>query len=66
MAIIPFDAALFGGASNNGQMIVEADAKHETAALISAVAQVLTGRSEAKARNGSGSLSLLGKLLGKK
>ena len=66
IAVIPFDAALFGGASNNGQMIVEADAKHETAALISTIAQVLTGRSETKTKSGGKSVSLLGKLLGKK
>lgn len=66
IAVIPFDAALFGGASNNGQMIVEADAKHETAAILSTIAQVLTGRGESKAKSNSGSVSLLGKLLGKK
>ena len=66
IAVIPFDAALFGGAANNGQMIVEADAKHETAAMLSTIAQILTGRSESKAKSGGGSVSLLGKLLGKK
>ncbi len=66
LAVIPFDAALFGGASNNGQMIVEADAKHETAAVISTIAQVLTGRLESKTKGSSESVSFLGKLLGKK
>ncbi len=66
LAVIPFDAALFGGASNNGQMIVEADAKHETAAIMSTIAQVLTGRLESKGNGSSESISFLGKLLGKK
>lgn len=44
--VIPFDPALFGMASNNGQMIVEADPKSEIAGSFDSLAQVLTGRRE--------------------
>jgi pilus assembly protein CpaE len=47
-AIIPFDAALFGTASNNGQMIAEANPKSPIAESFKQIAQVVTGRSEAK------------------
>ena len=56
---IPFDAALFGTAANNGQMIAEVSASHKTAELFRQMAQVLTGRAEAK----RGRPGLLGKLL---
>ena len=48
MAIIPFDAALFGTAANNGQMIAEANPKSPIAESFRHIAQVVTGRSEAK------------------
>jgi pilus assembly protein CpaE len=47
-AIIPFDAALFGAAANNGQMIAEANPKSPIAESFKQIAQVVTGRSEAK------------------
>lgn len=47
-AIIPFDPALFGTASNNGQMISEADAKHPTAEIFNVLGQILTGKAELK------------------
>ncbi|MBL4890875.1 MAG: CpaE family protein [Rhizobiaceae bacterium] len=47
-AIIPFDPALFGTASNNGQMISEADAKHPTAEIFDVLGQILTGKAELK------------------
>ena len=45
-AIIPFDPALFGTASNNGQMVSEADAKSPIAAHFEFMAQLLTGKAE--------------------
>ncbi len=45
-AVIPFDAALFGTASNNGQMISEFNAKHPTSEMFEFLAQVLTGKAE--------------------
>lgn len=59
LTVIPFEPQLFGTAANNGQMIAEVSANHKTADLFRQMAQVLTGRAEAK----RGRQSLLGKLL---
>jgi pilus assembly protein CpaE len=59
LTVIPFEPQLFGTAANNGQMIAEVSANHKTADLFRQMAQVLTGRAEAK----RGRSSLLGKLL---
>lgn len=48
IAIIPFDPATFGTASNNGQMIGEVSASHKTTELFRQLAQHMTGRVEAK------------------
>jgi pilus assembly protein CpaE len=65
VAVIPFDAQLFGTAANNGQMIAEVSAKHKNAETFLQLAQLLTGRSEVK-KGKSGLLTpLLGKLLKK-
>ncbi len=66
LAVIPFDAGLFGTAANNGQMIIESEPKHETSRLLMSIAQALTGRSEVKSAGKAGSSSILGKLLRKK
>lgn len=47
-AIIPFDPQIFGTAANNGQMIAEVSANHKVAETFRQLAQLLTGRSEAK------------------
>ncbi len=47
-AVIPFEPQLFGTAANNGQMIAEVAAGHRTAETFRQLAQLLTGRSEAK------------------
>lgn len=59
LTVIPFEPQLFGTAANNGQMIAEVSANHKTADMFRQMAQVLTGRAEAK----RGKQSLLGKLL---
>ncbi len=60
---IPFEPQLFGTAANNGQMIAEVSSSHKTADMFRQMAQVLTGRAEAK-RARSGLLSpLLSKLM---
>jgi pilus assembly protein CpaE len=56
MAVIPFDPQLFSTASNNGQMIAEVSAKHKTAEMFLNMAQILTGRAEAKRGQRSGML----------
>ena len=53
VAVIPFEPQVFGTAANNGQMIAEFSNSHRTAETFRQLAQVLTGRSEAKkARSG--------------
>jgi pilus assembly protein CpaE len=59
LAVIPFEPQLFGTAANNGQMIAEVSANHKTAEIFSQLAQILTGRTEAKRTAGG----LLGPLL---
>ena len=48
IAIIPFEPHLFGTAANNGQMIAEVANSHKVAETFRQMAQVMTGRSEAK------------------
>jgi pilus assembly protein CpaE len=47
-AVIPFEPQVFGAAANNGQMIAEFSNSHRAAEMFRQLAQVLTGRSEAK------------------
>ncbi len=48
IAVIPFEPQLFGTAANNGQMIAEIASGHRVAETFRQLAQVLTGRTEAK------------------
>jgi pilus assembly protein CpaE len=48
LAIIPFEPQIFGTAANNGQMIAEVSKGHKTAEMFRQLAQILTGRAEAK------------------
>src|SRR5690606_4087229 len=43
LAVIPFDAALFGQAANNGQMIAETDAKTPVNEMFDLIARTVTG-----------------------
>lgn len=65
IASIGFDPQLFGTAANNGQMIAEISASHKTAESFRQIAQILTGRAEAK-RQRKGLLSPLLAKLGKR
>ncbi len=65
IAIIPFDAQLFGNASNSGRMISEMDGKSSTAETFSQIAHVITGRASAKKAKKGGLEKVLG-LLGRK
>jgi pilus assembly protein CpaE len=60
IAIIPFDAALFGNAANSGRMISEIDAKSPIAETFSQISHVVTGRIAVKKTKKGG----LGKMLG--
>ncbi|QLF69063.1 CtpF protein [Peteryoungia desertarenae] len=62
VAIIPFDAVLFGTAANSGRMIAELDAKSPTAEIMSQLAHLVTGRATLKKPKKSGLGSLLGML----
>ena len=50
IAVIPFEPALFGTASNNGQMISEADAKSPIAETFETISQILTGKAEVRSK----------------
>lgn len=63
LAVIPFEPHLFGTAANNGQMIEEVSSSHKTAEMFRQLAQVLTGRAEAKRSRGSMLLPLFAKLM---
>jgi pilus assembly protein CpaE len=66
LAVIPFEPALFGTAANNGQMIAEVSASHKSAEMFRQLAQVLTGRAEAKRARGGLLTPLLAKLMKRK
>ncbi len=65
VAIIPFDAQLFGDAANSGLMIAEMNSRSPVAETMSQLAHVLTGRAEVKKRKRGGLAGLMG-LLGRK
>ncbi len=65
--VIPFEPAIFGLAANNGQMISEADPKHEIGNSFDLLAQALTGRREIQPEQQKQSVgSLLSRLRRKK
>ena len=66
MAVIPFEAQLFGNAANNGRMLGEMDAQHAIVKSISEIAHILTGRAELKPKAKPGIASLIGKFRSKK
>jgi pilus assembly protein CpaE len=66
LAVIPFEPQIFGTAANNGQMIAEVSANHKTAEMFRQLAQVLTGRAEAKRARGGLLTPLFAKLMKRK
>jgi pilus assembly protein CpaE len=66
LAIIPFDAHLFGTAANNGQMISETDAKSPVNAAFDLIARTVTGRAEPRRQKKSALGPLLSRFRGKK
>lgn len=66
IAVIPFDASLFGSAANSGRMIGEMDSKSPVAEVMSQIAHVVTGRVSVKKTKKSALGSILGKLTAKK
>ena len=65
VAIIPFDAQLFGTAANSGRMIAEMDRKSPTAETFSQIAHLVTGRATVTKPKKAGLGKMLG-LLGRK
>jgi pilus assembly protein CpaE len=61
-AIVPFDAQLFGTASNNGQMIAEVQPSGKIAEMLLDLAAATTGRLEPKRSRG---INLLDPILSK-
>jgi pilus assembly protein CpaE len=66
LVVIPFEPQLFGTAANNGQMIAEVSANHKSAEMFRQLAQILTGRAEAKRKSGGLLSPLLSKLIKRK
>ena len=62
IATLTFDPVLFGNAANNGQMLQEADPKHDAATAISDIAHAITGRTTAKAVKAKKASSFLSRL----
>ncbi|WP_109314349.1 AAA family ATPase [Pseudovibrio ascidiaceicola] len=62
LAAMPFEPALFGTASNNGQMIAEFDSKHAVAGLFEEIAAKVTGKAETYTKNKSLIASLIKKV----
>jgi pilus assembly protein CpaE len=65
IAILPFDAQLFGNAANSGRMISEIDAKSPTAETFSQIAHIVTGRVAMKKAK-KGGLGKVMQILGRK
>jgi len=66
IAVIPFDAQLFGTAANNGQMIAETNARSPVVGAFDLVARAVTGRAEQKRQKRSGLAPLFSRMRGRK
>lgn len=66
LAVIPFEAQLFGTAANNGQMIAETDAKSPIVESFNEIARIVTGRGEVKRQRKSALGPLFARFRGKK
>jgi pilus assembly protein CpaE len=62
LASIPFDPQAFGTAANNGQMLAEVSSSHKATEMFQSIAQIMTGRAEAKRAKSSLLSPLLAKL----
>lgn len=48
IGVIPFDAKLFGTATNNGQMVAEVDSANRTTEVLAEIGRLMMGRAEVK------------------
>lgn len=62
VAVIPFEPVLFGTAGNNGQMIVEVNAKSPVAGMFDTIAKSVSGRGEVQRVKKGALAPLLSKL----
>jgi pilus assembly protein CpaE len=62
MAVIPFDAQLFGNAANSGRMLGEMERQSPIVQTINEIAHVLTGRSEIRPRRKPGLVGIIDRL----
>jgi len=67
IAVIPFDAQLFGTAANNGQMLDDVQAKSKPVEAIEAIVRVVSGKGgdQTKAKRGLAAVSMLAPILSK-
>lgn len=66
LAIVPFDAEVFGNAANSGHMIAEIAAKHDAVAAFDTIAMSISGRSVARTAKKSGLPPFMQKILQRK
>lgn len=66
LAVVPFDAEVFGNAANSGHMIAEIAAKHEAVAAYEAIALSIMGRDPGRIQKKSGLPPFVQKLLQRK
>jgi pilus assembly protein CpaE len=66
LAIIPFDAALFGNAANNGRVVAEVDGKSAAATAFEKIARAVSGKNELRRVRRQGLGSMLARLRGRK
>ncbi len=66
IAIIPFEALLFGTAANNGQVVAEVEAKSAVALAFDRIAETVSGRAVPRRVKRPGFSSMIARLRGKK
>ncbi len=66
IAVIPFDAEVFGNAANSGHMIQEVAAKHEAVAAFETIARAISGRDSARTQKKTSLPPFMQKLLQRK
>ncbi len=66
LAVVPFDAEVFGNAANSGHMIAEIAPKHEAVAAFQTIAAAISGRDAGRMQKKSGLPPFMQKLLHRK
>lgn len=66
IAVVPFDAEVFGNAANSGHMIAELSAKHEAVSAYETIAATIMGRNPGRIQKKSGLPPFVQKLLQRK